>query len=67
MHHPAAVEYLPAFFDAYVERPAWETRQQAMLSRCRWLESFCRRWGGDSDDGVRLWQDRTRITSAWTE
>jgi aminoglycoside phosphotransferase (APT) family kinase protein len=63
MHHPTAVDCLPAFFDAYGARPPWPIRQHAMLDRCRRLEDFSRRW--DSDDGVRLWQDRARATAGW--
>jgi aminoglycoside phosphotransferase (APT) family kinase protein len=62
MHHPAAVDCLPAFFDAYGARPPWPIRQQAMLDRCHWLEAFCRR--SNASDGVRLWQDRARATAA---
>jgi aminoglycoside phosphotransferase (APT) family kinase protein len=65
MHHPAAVDHLPAFFDAYGARPPWPIRQQAMLDRCRWLEAFARRW--DADDGVRLWQESARATADWAE
>jgi aminoglycoside phosphotransferase len=65
MHHPAAVGELPAFFDTYGVRPPWPSRQQAMLDRCRWLEGLCRR--ANAEDGVRLWQDRRRVTAGWTE
>jgi aminoglycoside phosphotransferase (APT) family kinase protein len=65
MHHPAAVDHLPAFFDAYGVRPAWPSRHQAMLDRCCWLEAFSRR--ANATDGVRLWQDRGRMTAEWAE
>ena len=65
MHHPAAVDFLPALFDAYGARPPWPARQRTMLDRCRWLEAFARRW--DADDGVRRWQDRARATADWSE
>jgi aminoglycoside phosphotransferase (APT) family kinase protein len=65
MHHPAAVEHLPAFFDAYGERPPWPIRHRSMLDRCRWLEAFCRR--ANNSGGVHLWQDRARATAEWTE
>lgn len=66
MHHPNALACLPAFFDAYGERPLWEMRHKAMLRRCRWLEAFCRRWI-DADASLGLWQHRTRTTAAWGE
>lgn len=66
MHHPAAVDSLAAFFDAYGHRPLWEQRQRAMVERCRWLEAFAQRWDADGD-GVRVWQRRARETAAWTE
>lgn len=66
MHHPAAVKSLAAFFDAYGERPSWDERQRAMVDRCRWLEAFERRWDPDGD-GVRRWQERRRVTAAFTE
>ena len=65
MHHPAAADSLPAFFEAYGARPTWPIRQQAMLDRCRWLEALCRQ--GDDSDGVRLWRDRAQATANWTE
>jgi Ser/Thr protein kinase RdoA (MazF antagonist) len=49
MHHPAALEALPAFFDAYGERPSWRDRQLAMIDRCRWLEVFAHRRDPDGD------------------
>jgi aminoglycoside phosphotransferase len=65
MHHPAAVDCLPAFFDAYGERPAWSIRHQSMLDRCRWLEALSRR--ANASGNVRLWQDRARATAEWAE
>ncbi|MFN2559820.1 MAG: phosphotransferase [Jatrophihabitans sp.] len=64
MHHPDAVEALPAFFVAYGWTPAWDERKRAMLNRCRWLESFCKRWGPRSP-GVHQWQVRTATTASW--
>ena len=64
MHHPDAVVSLPAFFEAYGDRPEWVTRQTAMVDRCRWLEGFTRRWEPDGP-GVRGWQDRTALTLSW--
>jgi aminoglycoside phosphotransferase len=65
MHHAPAVDYLPAFFDAYGVRPPWPSRHQAMLDRCRWLEAFSRR--ANASGSVRLWQDRGRVTAEWAE
>ena len=67
MHHPAAVDSLPSFFDAYGERPPWDARQRAMVDRCRALEAFARRWDPPDDEGVRRWQERARATAAFTE
>jgi aminoglycoside phosphotransferase (APT) family kinase protein len=64
MHHPDAVGALPAFFDAYRSTPPWELRKRVMLSRCRWLEAFCRRWDPHGD-GVRQWQARAVATASW--
>lgn len=66
IHHPSAVESLAAFFDAYGQRPSWQQRQRAMIDRCLWLEAFAQRWDADGD-GVRVWQQRARVTAAWTE
>jgi aminoglycoside phosphotransferase (APT) family kinase protein len=67
MHHPAAVDSLPAFFAAYGERPRWDARQRAMVDRCRALEAFARRWDPPDEEGVHRWQERTRATAALTE
>ncbi|WP_265444742.1 phosphotransferase family protein [Flexivirga meconopsidis] len=66
MHHPDAVGALPAFFDAYGERPSWRQRQAEMLRRCSWLEDFTRRWDPEGA-GVPLWQDRAAVTRRWRE
>ena len=65
MHHPDAVGSLPAFFDAYGSTPPWEQRKRVMLSRCRWLEAFCRRWD-PAGDAVRQWQVRAAATAGWS-
>jgi aminoglycoside phosphotransferase (APT) family kinase protein len=64
MHHPDAVGTLPAFFDAYGSTPPWEQRKRAMLSRCRWLEAFCKRWDPHGV-GMRDWHLRAVATASW--
>jgi tRNA A-37 threonylcarbamoyl transferase component Bud32 len=64
MHHPDAVNAMPAFFDAYGARPPWHERQGAMISRCRWLEAFSKRWDPDSA-GAKQWQLRGQATASW--
>ena len=66
MHHPMSVGPLTAFFDAYGEHPPWDERQRVMVARCSWLEAFTRRWDPHGE-GVREWQERARVTAAWTE
>lgn len=66
MHHPHAVDSLAAFFDGYGERPEWEERQRAMVTRCRALETFTRRWNPEGA-GVRAWSERAEIAATWTE
>jgi hypothetical protein len=50
-------------FDGYGTRPPWPERQAAMVARCRELTAFATPEPGL----VRLWQDRTARTRAWTE
>ncbi len=64
-HHPASVESLTAFFDAYGKHPPWDERQRVMVERCHQLEAFTRRWDPDGN-AVRVWQERVRSTAAWT-
>jgi hypothetical protein len=64
-HHPGSVGSLTAFFDAYGEQPPWEERQRVMVERCCDLEAFARRWDPDGE-GARVWQERARVTAAWT-
>jgi aminoglycoside phosphotransferase (APT) family kinase protein len=66
MHHPHAVSALPAFFDAYGARPAWNARQAEMLRRCYWLETFSRRWD-PAGQAVTVWQQRTAAVASWAE
>jgi aminoglycoside phosphotransferase (APT) family kinase protein len=65
MHHPDAVGALGDFFNAYGAEPAWHERQEEMLRRCRVLGEFSRRWDPEGN-GVRVWQERAEIVSAWT-
>lgn len=65
MHHPTSVASLTAFFDAYGEHPPFVERHRVMVERCQWLETFSRR-RHPHGDGARLWQQRTRVTAAWT-
>jgi hypothetical protein len=65
-------ESLPAFFEAYGERPSWEGRQLAMIDRCHWLETS--RTVGiltvpecASGSSPPAKQQRTSETAAWTE
>lgn len=67
MHHPQHVGALGGFFDGYGGAvPAWSTRQNRMVARCRSLEEFCERWepGGG---GVRQWRERAAMTAGWRE
>lgn len=64
MHHPHAVSAMRAFFDAYGSRPPWQERKAAMISRCRWLEAFCKRWDPPSV-GAQQWQLRAEATASW--
>jgi aminoglycoside phosphotransferase (APT) family kinase protein len=66
MHHPDAVNELPAFFDTYGATPSWSLRRDAMLRRCRRLADFTSRWDPDGA-GVALWQQRARAVESWTE
>lgn len=66
MHHPGAVDELSAYFAAYGVTPSWTLRQDAMVRRCRWLESFTDRWN-PKGPGVALWQQRTRLVESWVE
>jgi hypothetical protein len=36
-----------------------------MVERCCDLEAFARRWDPDGE-GARVWQERARVTAAWT-
>lgn len=66
MHHPAHVSDLGVLFGAYGRRPAWATRQRAMIAQCRALLAFCERWqpGGPS---AHMWRQRLTITESWAE
>lgn len=66
MHHPAAVDQLTAFFDAYGHRPSWADRQTEMLRRCAELEDFTRRWDPDGS-AVSAWRQRAAVVAQWTE
>ncbi|NEE00021.1 phosphotransferase family protein [Phytoactinopolyspora halotolerans] len=66
MHHPAHVDALDEFFQAYGTRPAWSRRQDAMVERCRELLQMCHRWDADGA-GVQLWRQRLERTTAWVE
>lgn len=66
MHHPAAVTSLLAFHHAYGPVSPWPMRQAAMISRCLWLQDFCKRWAPEGG-GAALWQERALITARWTE
>jgi aminoglycoside phosphotransferase len=64
MHHPHAVSAMPAFFDAYGSKPPWQERKAAMISRCRWLEAFCKRWEPHGA-AAQQWQLRAESTASW--
>ncbi|WP_329342841.1 phosphotransferase [Streptomyces sp. NBC_00663] len=67
MHHPHHRHHLPAFFRAYAAQvPPWPVRRRAMLDRCEALRRFCAREEPDGP-GVRLWRERTTLTSGWRE
>jgi len=66
MHHRPAIEALPALFAGYGSQPAWPERQAAMVSRCRQLQEFTRRWD-PAGAGVRVWAERAVATGARTE
>jgi aminoglycoside phosphotransferase (APT) family kinase protein len=67
MHHPDRAGALGRFFRAYGGPvPSWPARRAAMLARCAALKAFCARTDPDGP-GVRLWEERARITAGWRE
>lgn len=62
MHHPAAVDQLAVFFDAYGDCPTWADRQSEMLRRCVELEDFARRWDPDGS-AVSVWRQRAEVVA----
>jgi tRNA A-37 threonylcarbamoyl transferase component Bud32 len=64
-HHPGSAPALAAFFTAYGTTPPWRRRHAAMLTRCRDLLGFARRWPGGP--GERLWGQRIAVTATWHE
>lgn len=66
-HHPGHRDALAEFFSGYRGPvPTWSERRAAMLSQCRSLEEFCRRWEPDGP-AVRQWKERAAATARWAE
>jgi tRNA A-37 threonylcarbamoyl transferase component Bud32 len=63
LHHPDAVEALPALFDGYGHRPAWPERHTAMLLKCAALRDVCLRRG--DEPAAEMWSERASVTSHW--
>ena len=66
MHHPRVVDALDHLFAGYGSRPPWPVRQAAAVARCVELTEVVRA-APDPSGPVRTWQNRTAITSSWTE
>ena len=64
MHHPDAVEAIPALYSAYGEDPPWSARHAAMVRQCEYLIGYCDAKG--SREGVAVWEERRDITVTWT-
>jgi Ser/Thr protein kinase RdoA (MazF antagonist) len=65
MHHPGAVQHLPALFEGYGERPAWSERHLAMQERCAALRGICLRRNDSA--GAEMWRLRVERTRDWGE
>ena len=65
LHHPEAVQYLPALFDGYGERPDWARRHDVMIQRCAGLRDICVLNGDQTAAG--MWRSREQVTRGWRE
>jgi aminoglycoside phosphotransferase (APT) family kinase protein len=65
LHHAERGPDLSALFDGYGERPRWDARHEAMLSRCATHLEFVRRW--PANRSVRSWEERIATVSRWRE
>jgi aminoglycoside phosphotransferase (APT) family kinase protein len=66
MHHPDDVHKLEHLFVGYGNRPAWSSRQRAMLAKCHAIFALPRP-GGTAAPGTRRWSRNIEITTSWTE
>jgi tRNA A-37 threonylcarbamoyl transferase component Bud32 len=65
MHHPEHQRCLPALFDGYGARPAWNERQAAMAQRVTTLETWVRSHKGTR--AASTWDRRSRSIARWRE
>jgi RimJ/RimL family protein N-acetyltransferase len=65
LHHPDAVDAIPALFDGYGDRPSWPERQAAMLAQATALEAWVSaRWNGARAVG---WRRRSEAIATWSD
>jgi len=65
LHHPEAVQYLPALFDGYGRQPDWALRQAVMVQRCARFSEICARNGDQT--AAEMWRSREQATRSWHE
>jgi hypothetical protein len=65
MHHPKHLDCLPALFEGYGTRPAWDERQAAMAERATALEDWVRSWKGTAAGST--WRRRSQAIAGWHE
>ncbi len=65
MHHPAATDTLPEFFDAREASWSWVDRHASMVQRCR--DHLHRAEQLGSSATTELWQQRVNQTEGWVQ
>ena len=67
MHHSPVLGHLAALFDGFGDRPPWQDRQAAMITKCEWALDFVGRWEPGTTPAAALWRQRLATTQGFAD